>query len=232
MAFPQYEKGERPCNKCVVGSHSRCKKWKYCSCNCPNKFKKIEHNNQNTKKKYCCRNHLLDVDNVYLGKNGRRICIQCVKIRRMNNIEIIRKRAREHYQAHKNEYRLIRRVMQKSIYERVKTEVLTHYGNGKLECVCCGEDIPQMLTIDHINNDGGIERKKLKRTGHNIYRYLLKEKYPQGYQTLCFNCNSGKHINKGICPHKTINTKYFGWRKNTFALTVLSKIDRIGDQDG
>lgn len=25
--------------------------------------------------------------------------------------------------------------------------------------------------------------------------------YPEGYQVLCYNCNCGKSINNGICPH-------------------------------
>jgi len=92
--------------------------------------------------------------------------------------------------------------MRKSIYEKTKKMVLYYYGKGRLQCVCCGESNYPMLTLDHIQNNGNKERKIVRRTGHNMYRYLIKMKFPEGYQTLCFNCNSGKQINGGICPHK------------------------------
>ncbi len=64
-------------------------------------------------------------------------------------------------------------------------------------CVCCGEDEKIFLTVDHINNDGNISRTK------HIYRQIRDEGYPSSkYQTLCFNCNTGRSINGGICPHE------------------------------
>jgi len=158
--------------------------------------------NQNTNKKYCCRGHELTIDNVYLTKQNRRICIKCVQIRRENNREKIKLVAQRCYQKHKEEYRIIRKIMRKSIYEKTKKMVLYYYGKGRLQCVCCGESNYPMLTLDHIQNNGNKERKIVRRTGHNMYRYLIKMKFPEGYQTLCFNCNSGKQINGGICPHK------------------------------
>ncbi len=32
--------------------------------------------------------------------------------------------------------------------------------------------------------------------------WLKANNFPPGFQTLCHNCNIGKHRNKGICPHK------------------------------
>jgi hypothetical protein len=87
---------------------------------------------------------------------------------------------------------------------RLKQETFAEYG-GK--CVCCGEKETVFLTIDHINNDGNIERKRALRRGKhlkgsNFYCYLKKRRYPKtNYQLLCWNCNAAKHI-LGICPHQ------------------------------
>ena len=82
---------------------------------------------------------------------------------------------------------------------KLKELVIKKYG-GK--CQCCGETEPIFLTIDHVNNDGAIERKKRREYGNSHYRRLLNEDLSQNYQLLCRNCNWGKFV-KGICPHKT-----------------------------
>jgi hypothetical protein len=33
---------------------------------------------------------------------------------------------------------------------------------------------------------------------------IIKTGFPDGYQVLCMNCNWGKRMNKGICPHKVL----------------------------
>lgn len=87
----------------------------------------------------------------------------------------------------------------KIIQKKIRLEVLTHYG---LKCACCGENEIQFLCIDHINNDGK-EHRKTVPAGY-FYRWLKKNNYPSGFQTLCWNCNMAKSYNNGICPHKLI----------------------------
>lgn len=83
--------------------------------------------------------------------------------------------------------------------EANKRLVCNHYGNI---CVCCGENNIKFLTIDHINGGGNRHRKQINRTGNKFYEWLIKNDFPIGYQTLCYNCNCGKAHNGGICPHK------------------------------
>jgi hypothetical protein len=79
----------------------------------------------------------------------------------------------------------------------VRTNILDAYGSV---CVCCGEKESRFLQIDHINNDGNIHRRQLG--AKNIYSWLRQQDYPKdNYQLLCANCNYGKKINKGVCPH-------------------------------
>lgn len=88
-------------------------------------------------------------------------------------------------------------------HRRLKALTLAQYGSV---CGCCGETDSRFLTIDHINSDGAQHRRELKAqnisSGESFYRWLRREGWPTGYQTLCFNCNSGRQINRGVCPHQ------------------------------
>ena len=71
----------------------------------------------------------------------------------------------------------------------LKIEVLSHYGpQGNLQCSWpdCTVDDVDCLTLDHIRNDGFIDRKVNKcGFGHTLYRKLRIKGYPAGFQTLC-----------------------------------------------
>jgi len=81
--------------------------------------------------------------------------------------------------------------------KRTKLEVIAHYG-GK--CACCGETIVEFLTMDHIYGGGRKHAKELKKT--RFFMWVKRNNYPDSLQILCFNCNCGREINGGICPHK------------------------------
>lgn len=82
---------------------------------------------------------------------------------------------------------------------RIRAEMIEAYGGA---CVCCGESMPQFLQLDHIYNDGAAERKVERAVAHPFWARLKKRGWPKDrYQLLCANCNFGKMINKGMCPH-------------------------------
>lgn len=95
------------------------------------------------------------------------------------------------------------RIKNRDRFRETRTECLAHYGEGEIECKCCGENNVKFLTMDHINNDGAAHRRQLTKTGKggNIYHWIKRNNFPSGFQILCFNCNSGKGI-YGVCPHK------------------------------
>ncbi len=62
-------------------------------------------------------------------------------------------------------------------------------------------DILVCLTLDHIHNNGGEERRNGLYGGERMYRRLAREGYPEGFQVLCYNCNIAKW-RLGVCPHQ------------------------------
>lgn len=83
----------------------------------------------------------------------------------------------------------------------LKTIVIDHYSNHMNKCTCCGESNLMFLTIDHTNNDGANHRKVIGVTGLGFYRWLVKNNFPEGFGVMCMNCNFGKYLNGGVCPH-------------------------------
>ena len=85
---------------------------------------------------------------------------------------------------------------------KLKAEVFKLYGGYR--CVCCGETEPSMLTLDHINNDGGEHRRRepAMRWSKHLYAWILKQPKKPPLQVLCYNCNISKFRNNGICAHR------------------------------
>ena len=75
-------------------------------------------------------------------------------------------------------------------YNRLlKVKVFAHYGN---KCAFCGDANFNHLSVDHINNDGAEHRRNGVKAGGSLYRWLIKNKFPDGFQTLCFTHNFEK----------------------------------------
>lgn len=86
-------------------------------------------------------------------------------------------------------------------YNRMKNEVYEHYGN---KCSCCEETEIRFLTIDHKNGGGTRHKAEVGGGGWPMYRWIIKNDFPDELQLLCANCNLGKYRNNGICPHKNV----------------------------
>lgn len=100
----------------------------------------------------------------------------------------------EDFRKKRNEYMAAYRDQQKArVYEAL--------GN---KCGCCGEQLPTMLALDHVRNDGKADRDGQRRSGVRFYKKVLDAGCPPDrYQILCHSCNQSKHINGGTCEHKT-----------------------------
>ena len=93
---------------------------------------------------------------------------------------------------------------------RIKLAVMSHYGNGQCKCVKCGFDDIRALSIDHVNGDGADHRRNNKYTrGNHMYEWLIKNNFPNGFQTLCMNCQLIKRQeNKEFYINKTQYNKH------------------------
>lgn len=80
----------------------------------------------------------------------------------------------------------------------LKADVLGHYGGA---CACCGETELIFLSLEHVGGGGSAHRAALGG-GEKVYREIRRRGYPDGFEVLCHNCNQGRHINGGTCPHE------------------------------
>jgi hypothetical protein len=79
------------------------------------------------------------------------------------------------------------------------------------KCYCCGESIRMLLTIDHKNDDGAEHRREIAanhvtptKGSANLAQWLYgRPEEDHRFQIACWNCNAGRHLNGGVCPHQT-----------------------------
>jgi hypothetical protein len=134
---------------------------------------------------------------VTCGKRPSRI--ERVTCQKCADAWLIRDRARRARGERRYPYNPARdRPKKNAAYRRIREEVIAHYGGT---CACCGESEPLFLEIDHIHGGGGTHRRADPAVKANIYRWLRRNRYPDGFQVLCSNCNNGKARNGGVCPH-------------------------------
>jgi hypothetical protein len=143
---------------------------------------------------YCVHGHLRVPENIY--PDGT--CKECQKVRR----------SPEEYKSARNEesrvfYAKTASKYRKQTRERMaalKLEVLTYYSPEHV-LGCCWENCTvtdiDMLSLDHINNDGAEHRRSLNigaKGGEKLYRWAKKESFPDGFQTLCMNHQLKKQL--------------------------------------
>lgn len=112
---------------------------------------------------------------------------------------LVKKRERQYKWRRKNPetWRAIEQRARRRQYLAVREALFAIYGHA---CSCCGEKNKGFLTLDHVMNDGHLERRGQK-TGIPVYRRAIRENDPKRWQILCWNCNCGRAKNGGICPH-------------------------------
>lgn len=141
--------------------------------------------NQNSRE-YYTRNkpEILQYAQNYRTKNHDRI-IEYLKQWRKSHRE-------EHNQASKDRYQQQRMLC------------LDHYSKGKIKCKRCRENEIAFMTLDHIKprKDYGHTRKT---SASALYRILVRDGFPSGYQVLCYNCNMIKEVEKRRKDKKSIN---------------------------
>lgn len=87
------------------------------------------------------------------------------------------------------------------LYDKNKRKIINKISGGENKCSICGIDDIEVLTIDHVNNDGAKHRKEIvgtRRGGIAAYRdyRLLAACSDYEVQILCMNCNLKKEMLK------------------------------------
>ena len=95
--------------------------------------------------------------------------------------------------------------------QAVKLKVLAHYGKRRKAVCCwpgCDEADPEMLTLDHVHDDGAEYRRKTGVSGKSLYSRLKSHGWPTGYQTLCWGHQWKKEIRRrrAALPFKQISS--------------------------
>ena len=104
--------------------------------------------------------------------------------------EYFRQKAKAYGESHKAEISEAR----KSRMQKIKAEVLSHYGD--LKCKECAESNLKLLCLDHVNGDGKEHRAlSTHEGGYTFYVDLKKRGFPQypPLQVFCINCNLKKY---------------------------------------
>lgn len=108
-----------------------------------------------------------------------------------------------------------------------KRSVISHYSRGANACACCGDGNFIFLGIDHVNGKTWSGRRPNEEGGGGLYRRLIRQGYPAGYQVLCFNCNYAK--SQGGCPHQHVKAadaaiaEAFGTKKELDLVTAFDR---------
>ena len=156
-----------------------------------------------------CRTCDEDKPVAQFSQMGGKACIECRKSGKAkeNKAQL----SQEHYQAdpekrlssnrkwkrdNDQRYRSQQKDYRREERRKKRDAVLSHYGGS---CACCGEKELVFLTIDHMNGKGH-EHRRLIGTA-DLWKWLYSNHYPEGFQILCYNCNSGRYRNGGRCPH-------------------------------
>lgn len=154
-------------------------------------------------------------------KSRRKFCSRCITIiscektipqeiqdylkekelRRKRMANICRKRYREKHPKRIKQQRRSYKSHMKRRYHNLRLEVLSHYSGTPPFCACrgCNESHIEFLCIDHIKG-GGTALRKLDGKHKNLYEWLKKNEFPEGFRVLCYNCNNAEA--HGICPHQ------------------------------
>lgn len=164
---------------------------------------------------------------------GRRICKSCQAVYMKAYHAAHRDRKNElnrNYHAEKTRSNPLwvktERERTKEYWRRLRLEIMDAYGGRR--CACCGESNQMFLSVDHINGDGAQHRRQLGYTTGNgrggssrTMQWIKQNNFPPGFQVLCFNCNHGKHVNGGTCPHKAggVDSRLLGPAERSLALS-------------
>jgi len=139
-----------------------------------------------------------------LKKKALGLCVDCRAPRLPNNCrcQAHKDRQKENRILNGASWKKQTKEDKKNFWSKVRKDVLDKYGRT---CACCGESQEELLTIDHVFEDGKKHRAEIGGS-HSMYLWLRKNEKSDRFQTMCFSCNIAK-FRYGVCPHQKIDTE-------------------------
>jgi len=146
-----------------------------------------------------------------------------VKARHKERMRIYHKGYNQRPEVKERNRKYMREYMQrpkvKTYYEEYNQQYRQHLRKRFFEmyggsCMCCGEKDIRFLTLDHV--DGGGKEDRRERSKYAILREALSDLNVDKYQILCYNCNLGRSINNGVCPHSPHKPETSIWDSTPF----------------
>lgn len=98
--------------------------------------------------------------------------------------ETHKEKMKPYYKQYSNEHKKERNAYSKEWSAKKRELIIAHYG-GK--CIICGDKNIYHLCIDHVNNDGGKQRKS--KHANSFYSWIIENDFPDTLQILCHNHN-------------------------------------------
>jgi hypothetical protein len=102
-------------------------------------------------------------------------------------------------------------------YAKLRAKALTPYGDT---CACCSST--ENLTLDHIAGDGQ-QHRQVFTSSAALYRWIVANGHPAGFQILCGSCNRSK----GRGPVCKLNHALIGARKRAEAKVQVRVTRRL-----
>lgn len=128
-----------------------------------------------------------DVKNPGIGTGGvNRLKAHCVHGHSLSDARLYRG---------SRECRVCHRIRAIKNKEKIKRRAFEGYG-GKCAWPGCSITDIDILVLDHVGDDGKLDRVRGSSSGDAIYRKVIREGFPEKYQPLCANHNLKKEVLK------------------------------------
>lgn len=194
--------------------------YKVC-CNCKEKKNCSEFYKDKTRKsglrgdcKKCCEPRIKKRQNAaklktkmkkqfFLDKNGKE-CRECKQFKDFSNFSKSKKGLFG--------YDRLCKICNKKLYEKCRINyrqknyrykkkfiIIAHYSMGEMCCRNCRFNNIKALQVDHIKGNGAEHRRTFKYSSQ-LYEWIVKNDFPDGFQILCANCNTVKKIDNNENP--------------------------------
>jgi 5'(3')-deoxyribonucleotidase len=171
------------CENCGVDFEQKTTNNRFCSKSCRENSKGKRHRSKRKSQKKCttCGS------DVTINPRNNQFYYRCTECRFKKNLyyrekrQELRKKAIDRYAVNCEEIKA--RLRNK--HKKYKQKFLDLYGG---ECVNCAESNPNLLTIDHILNDGKQHRQEMGNT-RSVLKDAIDNYNPGRFRILCYNCN-------------------------------------------